>query len=81
MASNDLMKRSFIDAVGALYHIALNQKRNAVFIWSVDVCFIFDEQITSYLCDPFMEQLLCVIALLLEVFYAISVSKALSMTS
>ena len=31
---------TFIDVIGALYRIALNQHRNKVFIWSVDICFI-----------------------------------------
>ena len=45
MASYDVTKSSFIDVVGALYHVALHQNRNAVFIWSVEMCFIFVEQI------------------------------------
>ena len=36
---------TFIDIIGALYNVALNQNQNAVSIWSVDVRFIFFEQI------------------------------------
>ena len=40
MASDDIMYCSFIDVSGALYHVALHQNRNVVFIWSVSLCFI-----------------------------------------
>ena len=32
MAPDDVMKLSFIDVVGALVHVALNENRNAAFI-------------------------------------------------
>ena len=59
MASDDVMSRSFIDVTGTLYHVALHQNGNAIFIWSVEMCFIFVEQInvifmrllTVILCD------------------------------
>ena len=50
---------TFIDVIGALYHIASNQNRNAVFIWSVDAWFIFIEQITVIFIDPFTIHLVC----------------------
>ena len=31
----------FVNVVGALDHIALNENWNAVFIWSAVMCFIF----------------------------------------
>ena len=40
MASDDVMYCSYIDVIGALYHVALHQNRNMVFIWSVAMCFI-----------------------------------------
>ena len=46
MTSHNVM---FIDVNGALYHVALNQNRNAVFICSVDACFIFAEQINIFM--------------------------------
>ena len=36
---------TFIDVTGTLYHADLNKNRNVVFIWSVDMCFIFIKQI------------------------------------
>ena len=36
---------TFIDVTGTLYHVALNQNQDAVFIWSVDMSFILTEQI------------------------------------
>ena len=40
------------DVIGVLYHVALNQNRNAVFIWSVDLWFIFIEQINIIFMRP-----------------------------
>ena len=31
---------TFIDVISRLYHVVSNQNRNAVFMWSVDMCFI-----------------------------------------
>ena len=45
MAPDDVTYRSFIDVVGALDHVALNENRNAVFFWSIEMCFIFVAQI------------------------------------
>ena len=55
-----MTSRSFIKVIGALYHAVLNQNRNAVFIWSVEVCFL-SLKINVILCDPFMKQLFYVI--------------------
>ena len=46
---------TLIDVIGTLYHFALEQNRNAVFIWSVDVCFIFIEQINVIFRRPLYE--------------------------
>ena len=45
----------FFDVVGALYHVALHQNRNAVFIWSAELCFIFVEQIHVIFMRPHYE--------------------------
>ena len=34
---------TFYDVIDALHHVALNQNLKTVFIWSVDVCFIYIE--------------------------------------
>ena len=48
MASHNV---TFIDVISALYHVASNQTRNAVFMWSVDMCFILPNiYITPLLC-------------------------------
>ena len=44
-----------LKVVGALYHVALHQNRNAVFIWSVEMCFIFVEQIIVIFMRPLYE--------------------------
>ena len=54
---------TFIDFIGALFCDAFNQNRNTVVIWSVEMCFIFLEQINVMLCYPFMKHIFCVIAL------------------
>ena len=36
----NVILHSFVDVIGALY-VVLNQRLHAVFIWSVDMCFIF----------------------------------------
>ena len=36
----NVILHSFVDVIGTLY-VALNQRLHAVFIWSVDMCFIF----------------------------------------
>ena len=63
MASDDVSYSSFIDVVGALYHFALHQNQNDVFVWSVEIFFIFVEQINIIFMQPFTKQLFCVIAL------------------
>ena len=55
--------RAFIDVVGALYHVALHQNRNAVFIWSVEMWFIFVKKLNVVIMQPFTKQLFCVTAL------------------
>ena len=40
-----------------LDHVALFENRNAVFIWSVDICFIFVAQINVMFVRPFYEAL------------------------
>ena len=46
--------------VGALDHVAFDEKRNAVFIWSVEVCFIFVAQINVIFMRPLYEaNILC----------------------
>ena len=54
-----------VDTSCAFYptHVALNENRNAVFIWSIEMCFIFVAQINVLFMRPFTKQLLCVIAL------------------
>ena len=48
MASVDVINRYFIDDFCALHRVALTQNRNTVFIWSVEMCFIFLDQINIY---------------------------------
>ena len=43
--------------------VRLHQNRNAVFIWSVEMCFIFVEQINVIFMRPLTTHLFCVIAL------------------
>ena len=45
----------FIDVVGALDHIALDENRNAVFIWSIEMCFMFVAQINVIFMRPLYE--------------------------
>ena len=47
--------RSFNDVVDALDHIAFIENRNAVFIWSVEMCFIFVAQINVIFTIPLYE--------------------------
>ena len=44
MASTDAIDVTFVDVVCALHRVALNQNRNTVFIWPVEMCFIFLDQ-------------------------------------
>ena len=55
MAPDDVTKRSFIDVIGALDHVAVDENRNAVFIWSVDMCFMFAAQINVIFMRPLYE--------------------------
>ena len=56
-------KVTFIDVIGALYHIALNQNEmRSLFGQLVCVLSSLNKKM-SYLCDPFTKQLCCVIAL------------------
>ena len=53
---------TFIDVISALYHIASNQNRNAVFMWSVDICFILNMCFYyKHNIYPFTMQIRCVI--------------------
>ena len=40
---------------GALDHVALNENENAVFIWSVEMCFMFVAQINIIFMRPLSE--------------------------
>ena len=55
MAPDDVMKRSFVDVDGALDHVALDENRNAVFIWLVEMCFMFAAQINVIFMRPLYE--------------------------
>ena len=55
MAPNDVTYRSFIDVVGALDHVALDENRNVLFIWSVEMCFMFVAQINVIFMRSFYE--------------------------
>ena len=55
MASEDVTYRSFIDVVGALDHVALDENPNAVFIRSVEMCFMFVAQINVIFMRPLYE--------------------------
>ena len=55
MAPDDVTQRSFIGVHGTLNHVALNEKRNAVFIWSVEMCFILVAQINVIFMWPLYE--------------------------
>ena len=48
MTPDDVTLRSFIEIAGALYHVALHQNRNAVFMWSVEMCFILPSIMRSF---------------------------------
>ena len=39
---------TFIDVICVLYHVASNQNRNAVFMWSDDMCFILPNKHRIY---------------------------------
>ena len=58
----------YIDVIGALDHVALNENRNAVFVCSIEMCFIFI-YLFIYFCTnkrhiyATPKQLFCVIAL------------------
>ena len=56
MATDDV-KCIFIEIVGVLDHIAFIENRNAVFIWSVEMCFIFVAQINVIFMRPLYEAL------------------------
>ena len=56
MAPDDVT--SFIDVVGALDHVALDENRNTVFIWSVENCFTFVAQINIIFMRPLYEALI-----------------------
>ena len=55
MAPDDVTKRSYIDLVGALHHVALDGNRNAVFIWSIEMCFMFVAKINVIFIRPLYE--------------------------
>ena len=55
-----MTSRSFIDVVGALDHVAFNENRNTVFIWSAEMGFIFVAQINVIFMRPLYEaNILC----------------------
>ena len=52
--------RFLIDVIGALDHVAFSENRNAVFIWSFEMCFIFVSQINVIFMKPLYEaNILC----------------------
>ena len=55
MAPDDETLRSFIDVIGALDHVALDENRNAVFIRSVEMYFMFIAQINVIFMRPLYE--------------------------
>ena len=55
MAPDDVTLRSFIDVVGSLDHVAIDENRNAVFIWSFEMCFMFVAQINVIFMRPLHE--------------------------
>ena len=55
MTPDNVTLHSSIDVIGVLYHIELHQNRNAVFIWSLEMCFIFVEQINIIVMRPLYE--------------------------
>ena len=56
MASTDIIKRYFcLNVSCTLHRVVLNQNRNAVFIWSVEMCFIFLDQIKVIFTRPLYE--------------------------
>ena len=54
---------TFVDVICALHRVALNQNRDTFFIWSVDICFIFLDQLNVIFMRPFAKQLFGVIEL------------------
>ena len=57
MAPDDVKMTSscFVNVVGALDHVALNENRNAVCIWSHAMCFIFVTPINVIFMRPLYE--------------------------
>ena len=55
MASNDVIQCYVCDVICALHCVALNQNRNTVFIWSVEMYFIFIDQINVIFLRPLYE--------------------------
>ena len=51
----DVINFTFIDIICALQRAALNKNRNTVFIWSVEMCFIFLAQIIAIFMQPLYE--------------------------
>ena len=49
MASTDVINVIFVDVICSLHRVALNQNRSSVFIWSIEMCFIFFDQISVVL--------------------------------
>ena len=47
MTDNDVTNVVVVDVIRALIRVALNQKRNAIFIWSTAYCFILTVAIYS----------------------------------
>ena len=76
MALTDVIKRFL--SLTSLDCVALNQNRNKGIIWSVEMCFIFLDQTTSYLCNPFTKQLFGVTAFGVKFYSAIIAIFSLS---
>ena len=51
-ADPDIKSQTSYQVVGALDHVALNENRNAVFIWSAAMCLIFVAPINVILMRP-----------------------------
>ena len=63
-----------MDVVAALDHVALAENRNAVFIWSVEMCFMFVTQINVIFMRPLYEAVIlcdCIIKVHLRKFCGI----------
>ena len=72
MALDDVKKRCFVNVVCMLDHVALNENRNAVFIWSAEMCFIFVALINVIFMRPLYEAVIqcnCIINNFINFFF------------